>query len=227
MNTPLVFQRFLSETEHHYRQKLASLPLFDPSQTSKWSDEQKKLFAAVFYHLRGYFIDFMWYFANFCSDSEIKSIVLENINEELGLEGRMSHEQLYAQFAQECGIDVKDEIINETHYYPFAKEFNKQHLRWLTKHDVSEQLAAFAAYEKLDNIDYPHLSKLAASLNLSDKAMIFFKVHVHVEHFEAAYERLSTVWENNPENVKKAFAFVYSHQYEMWQTLSDTIFAVH
>nr|WP_278043936.1 iron-containing redox enzyme family protein [Legionella nagasakiensis] len=193
--------------------------------TSTWDDNRKKYFAAVFYHLRGYFIDFMWYVANFTEDEEIKDIILQNIQEELGTKSRTSHEKLYAQFAEECGVNIHDEIVNKTHYLPFAKEFNQEHLRWLTQHDKHSHLAAFSAYERLDNIDYPLLTEFAYSLDLSEKAMKFFKVHVYVKHFESTQDHLIDIWQTSPKTVREAFNFIYSHQLNMWQTLSNAIMA--
>ncbi|AHE67287.1 iron-containing redox enzyme family protein [Legionella oakridgensis] len=197
--------------------------MFNQAITSAWDNERKKYFAAVFYHLRGYFIDFMWYVANFTNDEEIKDIILKNIQEELGSKGRASHEQLYAQFAEECGVNIHDEIVNKTHYLLFARQFNQEHLRWLSQHDKHSHLAAFSAYERLDNIDYSLLTEFARSLNLSEKAMKFFKVHRYVKHFEPTVDQLAGIWQSSPETVQEAFNFIYSHQLEMWQTLSNTL----
>lgn len=220
---PLPFSQYLAQADSDYRKKLSAIPLFDSNKTLLWSKPQKKLFAAIFYHLRGHFIDFMWYLANFAPDEMTKVIVMDNIKEELG-EKKFSHETLYARFAKECGINISDEIINETHYLPFAKQFNKGHLAWLAGHDADEQFAAFAAYERLDNIDYPYLTEFAASLGISSQGLAFFRVHTHVEHFSSTLEKLVPLWERASEKVKNAVDFIYSHQLQMWQRLSDEIF---
>lgn len=121
-------------------------------------------------------------------------------------------------------MSISDEIINETHYLPFAKQFNKDHLSWLAGHDEEERFAAFAAYERLDNIDYPHLTEFAASLGISSKGLAFFRVHSHVEHFSSTLEKLLPLWEPACEKIKNAFDFIYSHQLQMWQRLSEEIF---
>ncbi|MDI9819837.1 MULTISPECIES: iron-containing redox enzyme family protein [unclassified Legionella] len=221
---PFAFEEFLSMTDAGYRHQLAQIALFD-KKTIFWDEERKKKFAAIFYHLRGHFINFMWYLANFSPDPYTKKIVMENIHEELGTESRFSHEMLYERFANECGVDIKDEIVNETNYLPFARQFNKEHLRWLTEHDADERLSAFAAYERLDNIDYPYLLEFAESLSLSPSATAFFRVHVHVEHFESTVEKLVPIWHESEEKVKKSFAFIYNHQINMWRQLSDITFS--
>lgn len=225
MPTENDFQCFIDEMDSSYHQSIANIPLFDTKQTQLWTPDQKHKFAAVFYHLRGYFIDFMWYLANFTKDDRIKNVVFDNIQEELGLGGKHSHEQLYARFAEACGVNIHQEIIHKTHYLPFAREFNQNHLCWLSEHDYLSQFAAFAAYERLDNIDYRNLLEFAYSLDLPRQAHAFFRVHVYVEHFESTLDLLMETWQKNPEKVREAFQFIYAHQTNMWQTLSNTIFA--
>lgn len=218
---------FIQQLDSSYKTQVLQIPLFNPQQTALWDSEQKKHFAAVFYHLRGHFINFIWYIANFCNNSAVKSVLLDNIHEEIGIESRFSHEYLYERFARECHVDIHDEIVNENNYLPFAKAFNKAHLGWLAQHDADQQLAAFAAYERLDNIDYPHLVTMAQSLKLSSQALGFFNVHVHVEHFDSTRDLIQPIWEQSPERLIEAFQFIYDHQYRMWQNLSDTVFELH
>jgi len=128
--------------------------------------------------------------------------------------------------AIECGVDIHDEIVHETHYQPFAKKFNKVHLEWLSLHDEEERLAAFSAYERLDNIDYPCLTQMAESLALSPQSLNFFKVHIHVQHFDSTRKLLLPLWDKHPEKIILAFNFIYTHQYEMWLNLSKHVFAL-
>lgn len=223
MVIPATFTQFLSDIDKDYRQQIQQIPLFDITKTSHWTSKQKHFFAGLFYHLRGHFINFMWYVANFASDDYTKTIILENIQEELGFKNRISHEKMYEIFAKECHLDIHDELVNETHYLPFAREFNNGHLRWLSTHDADERLAAFAAYERLDNIDYFYLTEFAKSLNLSKIATTFFNVHMHVEHFEPVVEKLIPIWLTSEEKVKDAFYFIYSHQRQMWEQLSTAM----
>lgn len=226
LTIPESLNRFLSQSDRDYRKSLTSIPLFDSQKTSAWNNEQKKYFACIFYHLRGHFINFVWYIANFSSDEHTKTLLIKNIHEELGIGKRFSHEVLYERFAKEFGADIHDEIINETHYLPFAKEFNKSHLKWLSQHENEDRLAAFAAYERLDNLDYPHLVKMAESIELSQHAMTFFNVHTHVEHFDSTLELIIPVWEKTPDKIIQSFHFIYSHQYKMWRDLSDEVFSL-
>jgi pyrroloquinoline quinone (PQQ) biosynthesis protein C len=203
---------------------MGSLVLFRPEVTGIWSLLDKQRFASVFYHIRGYFIDFMWFIANFTESDEVKTIIMDNMREELGANGKLSHEQLYANFASSCGVDIQDEIINKTNYLPFAKQYNKDHMVWLQQHNNSSRLAAFAAYERLDNIDYDYLYKLSDAMQLSEQARVFFKVHTLVEHFEPTIDLLEARWVENPSEIQEAFDFIYNHQLNMWQQLSDYLF---
>lgn len=226
-HTAETFFNFVQNSDVNYQNELACIPLFHQQKTSQWNKEQKKYFASIFYHLRGHFINFSWYVANFSTDEETKKIILKNLEDELGLGSRFSHELLYERFANECDVSIHDEIVNETHYLPFAKAFNKSHIQWLSLHDNQERLAAFAAYERLDNLDYPRLVEFGNSLNLSQQAMTFFKIHVHVEHFESSVDLLLPIWEQNPEKIKKAFHFIYEHQLNMWRDLSKSVFELN
>lgn len=219
-------QNFLSKVDTDYRQSLTTIALYDPEQTSTWDKEQKKIFAATFYHLRGHFINFLWYLANFASNEQTKKIILDNIHEEIGIGNCFSHEKLYERFAKECGVDIHDEIVHETNYLPFAKNFNKSHMQWLATHGELERIAAFAAYERLDNVDYPYLTQMAESLNLSAHALTFFRVHTHVEHFESTLELILPIWEKSPDILINSFHFIYTNQLQMWNNLSNYIFSL-
>lgn len=223
IGTLLEFDQFLIEVDQRYRQEMLLIPLF--SSRKPFTQKQKKIFAAVFYHLRGHFINFLWYIGNFSENVELKKIIINNISEELGIDSRLSHEKLYERFAQDCGVDIKDEIVNEIHYLPFAREFNKAHLRELRNQDEAGQVVILAAYERLDNIDYIYLTQLAKRFLVSSSATAFFRVHVNVEHFHPLKENLISIWNDSPEKIKKGFLFTYSHQLRMWQQLSDLIFS--
>lgn len=221
---PTLLDQYLKHFDDLYRTSLVQIPLFNPQLTAQFNGEQKKYFAAVFYHLRGHFINFMWYMANFSSSQTIKTLILNNIHEELGVGTLISHEMLYERFATECGVNIHDEIIHQTHYLPFAKQFNQKHIQWLATHSNEEGVAAFSAYERLDNIDYFYLLYLAKSFNLSSKALTFFKVHVHVKHFDATLDMLLPLWEQNPEQLMQSFDFIGNHQLTMWRNLSEVMF---
>lgn len=115
-NLPKSLSHFLIQSDLDYKNSLSSIPLFDVKRTIFWDDNLRKMFASIFYHLRGHFINFLWYVANFADNEASKQIIIQNIYEEIGIGNRFSHEKLYERFAKECGVDIHDEIVNETNY---------------------------------------------------------------------------------------------------------------
>ena len=182
----------------------------------------KKLGLPKFFHARGHFHDFLWYVGNHATDKETKDIVLKNIAEELN-GAAMSHEQMYFEFAKSVGADVSEEFISEETYLQFVKQFNHGHMRWLHLHDSDERFGAFAAYERLDNVDYAKLLQLVKELNVSNKVKVFFKVRSLVEHFSPTKVKLQGIWDVSSNKVKESFEFIGKHQINMWKMLSNEI----
>lgn len=218
------FENFLNDWDDNYKNNINKINLFNENLTRSFPQQKKAYFVKAFYHIRGHFHDFLWYMGNHAPTSTVKKIILSNIGEEFG--GNYgSHESLYYDFAESLSVDIKKEIAEETTYENYIAEFNKGHLKWLYNHDWIGCLAAFSAYEHLDNVDYPALSILAKNLGTSNKGLIFFKVHEKVKHFEPLNDFLLEAWQESPEKVKEGFDFIGSHQLGMWQNLSDRIFS--
>lgn len=221
-NSGMTLRKFIASHDQAYADELKKIPLFNPEKSRLLSFQQKQYVAKVFYHLRGHFHDFLWILGNFAPTPELKDIVIKNIAEEFGY--RCSHEELYIRFAEAFGVNILHEISEETSYLPFARAFNYGHKKWLVEHNWDEKLCAFAAYERLDNVDYPHLFNLANSFDLSEKQLAFFRVHMTVTHFENTEEQIAKVWHSNNNRVMQAFYFIYGHQLQMWKNLSEVVF---
>jgi pyrroloquinoline quinone (PQQ) biosynthesis protein C len=216
---------FLASWDVNYNKKINSLPLFDSRQTAKWTINQKSHFIKVLYHCRGHFHELLWFLACYAPNKGIKDIIIDNILEELGKNG-FSHEQLYDFSAKAVGVDITKEYIEQETYLPFCKEFNKGHLQWLNEHNWDMKISAFAALERLDNIDYVKGRDLAESLGLSGKELTFFNVHIHVDHFETVLRgAMLDVWEKDRKAVIEAFNFISDHQAKMWENLSEEVFS--
>ncbi len=213
---------FISKWSNDYTSELKLLPLFNTNITSKWNLVTRQKFIKIFYHARGHFYDFLWYMGNYAADKMVKKVILSNIEEEFGYASK-SHEELYMDFAQCHGVDLSTEHIEEKYYVNSIKNFNKNHLRWLANHDADSRLCAFAAYEKLDNVDYPYLTKVADSISTDRKGMLFFKVHERVEHFETTEEFLHDIWQHDNKKVEEAFGFIALNQIEMWRNLYNAV----
>ncbi|MBA3537165.1 MAG: iron-containing redox enzyme family protein [Tatlockia sp.] len=219
----ITFEEFITNWDLAYEREIQHIKLFNEQYNCTLSEKQKAYFVKAFYHIRGHFHDFLWFMGNIAPDIQIKEIIINNIAEEFG--GNYgSHEKLYYLFAESMNIDIQEEIENETTYEHYIAQFNKGHLNWLRKHEWLSCLAAFAAYEHLDNIDYRTLSLLARNIGTSSRGLTFFKVHEKVSHFSALSDLLENAWLENSEKIKKGFNFIGSHQLRMWNQLSDRVF---
>ena len=107
--------------------------------------------------------------------------------------------------------------------YTYLKDYNLGHLEWLDRHNWHGKLAAFSAYERLDNIDYTLLENLVKSFGVSGRGLAFFKVHNKADHFDRTYDDLQTVWATDRKQVEAAFTFIGQHQTDMWGWLSAAL----
>lgn len=216
---------FLEKWDTVYQAALRTILLFNSSETAKWSKEQQQLFIKLLYHQRGHFDDILWCVGNFAPDAQSKEMVVKNIREEFGGYAP-SHEKLYLDFAKSHGVDLTYEMIDETMYLPFLRTFNKELLRWLRTHDWDHCITAFAAIERLDNLDYPALKGVAESIETHDKDMIFFNVHIHVTHYDIIEQSgFADLWKRRPEIVESVFQFIADYYLDTWRHISDYVFA--
>lgn len=217
-------QTFLEEWDYEYSKSINDIPLFQFKHELNWTPEHKQLFAKLLYHARGQLYKFLWHMGNIAPDVRAKHLVLYNYAEEFG-EHSLSHEELYFIFTRDMGIASNDEVTDEKYYLQFFKDYNERQMNWLKNHEWDGCLGAFSAYERLDNVDYEKLLKIAQNLGASKRGLIFFKAHCEVEHFSAATPLLNEVWQRNEAVIRKAFKFISTEQAGMWKNLSDEIFA--
>lgn len=212
---------FLIAMDNSYKEALTNIDMFNVSKTVFWNEQQKRIFANLFYHARGHFYKFLWCLGSRSSELTTKNKVLENIKEEFG-EEKKSHEQLYFDFAQAVGVSLEKEIYEEKFYLPFLRDFDKNHIKWIVENSgESSKFALFSAYERLDNIDYANLLNLVKGMGVtSPRALTFFIVHSNASHFERLNPELNRIWEVDCHKVVSAFQFIYLNQLEMWQKLS-------
>jgi pyrroloquinoline quinone (PQQ) biosynthesis protein C len=217
-------QEFLEKWDADYRAALKTILLFDPIQTAKWSQDQQQLFIKLFYHQRGHFDDVLWLMGNFAPDAESKHVILGNIQEEFGGKAP-SHEQLYLDFAKSHGVDLTYELLEERWYLPFLHEFNQGLLRWLREQDWDRRIIAFAAIERLDNLDYPALKEVAVSFGTAQRFLVFFNVHMHVDHYSPLEKlRFEEIWQENQNAMLVGFNFIAEYYLAIWRRISDYVF---
>lgn len=217
---------FLEEWDMLYQDQVRKLDLFNFDKVKLWSQSQKEFFVRVFYHLRGNFSDFLWYMGSFSPDKETKQLILRNIEDEFSLNG-FSHEQLYFRFASFFGVDLTYELLEKKFYLPFAKEYINGQLRWLRDNDSDSRLTAFAAIERLDNLDYLNFKNIAIALGVEDKYLTFFNVHITADHFEDILSsKFLALWEKDSCLVKEVFSFVSKFQISMLLKFSESIYMI-
>jgi pyrroloquinoline quinone (PQQ) biosynthesis protein C len=216
-------QNFIAAKIQDYQNKVTKIKLFQTEFNQSLTLEQKQLFIKVFYHMRGHFYKFLWNLGNFTPNKEYKKVVLDNINEELGISGSKSHERMFMEFAKHFGVDIIDEIINETSYVEFTKDFHNGHIKFILENDFEMAWSAFAAYELEDNVDYAILENLAKNIGTPKEKLTFFTVHKNAGHFSSTETLLLEIWNKNPEKVKQSFNFIFEHQLQSWQNLSDLV----
>ncbi|MBI2148881.1 iron-containing redox enzyme family protein [Candidatus Woesearchaeota archaeon] len=220
-------KQFLEQWDMMVSKNYKEIKLFNPEFTTNITIDQMKHFFKVFYHLRGHFHDFLWYMGNNAPDENSKDIILDNLKEEFGK--NRSHEQLFWQSAEVINIDLAEELIYQKNYIDFAKDFNRGHLLYLVSHDWERNVAAFAAYERLDNIDYANLLEFIKSFNVfknNPNALAFFVMHSKVKHYEMIDEgfNLEMIWAKDKNKIIESFNFIAEHQNKMWKKLSNEVF---
>lgn len=218
-------EQFLAAWDVEYKRQAEKLDLFKAEITGKWNEAQRKKFIQLLYHQRGHFDDILWFMGNFSPDSNTKEMILENIRDEFG-RGQRSHEKLYLDFARDMGVDLTDELIDEKFYLPFLKEYNKGQLRWLRDHDWNHRLVAFAAIERLDNVDYTFLKNIVTSFGVEKVDLVFFDAHIDVKHFDnVSNNGLFELWRSQAELVKSVFNFIKDYQLDIWKKILEAIIA--
>ena len=216
----LSFQEYLDNWDKNYRAAVEKLPVFNnPKVVAEWPLARKKFFVKLLYHARGHFSDFLWYMGNVAPSKKEKDLVLHNFSEEFGGHAP-SHEQLYFYFAKELGVSPEI-LMSDDFYLGFLKEFNKGHLDWLRSNGWEGCLAAYSAYERLDNLDYKNLLTIAQNMKLTTKGLVFFKVHYEAEHFDVTESAINAIWETHKPQVIASFDFIANHQIAMWTKFAE------
>ena len=217
----LDLNEFISIWEDSYKKEQSQIPLFQAGFGKNLNLEQKQKFVKQFYHVRGHFYEMLWFLGSLAPSFEYKKVVLQNITEEFG--GKISHEQLYWDFAKELDVDIQKEILTQINNFEYIREFDFSHKKWVISQKWTTSWAAFCAYEKQDNLDYGKLYDLAKDFGVSEKGLFFFKIHAHVQHFKTTENLLQECWKSDSEAVKSGFEFIKSAQMKVWKGLSEEV----
>lgn len=223
-NTMITLKQFVEESLTNYTARSKEIPLFQEETQKSLTNYQQKQFVKVFYNVRGHFYKYLWYLGSLTDNNQIKSLVCKNIKEEFGT--TVSHDTLYFEFGEQYGLDRYTEIVEESNYLPFVREFDKGHLKVLLSQTDNYAWAAFSAYEALDNIDYQLTKDLVQNFSLKPKSVEFFETHVHVTHFQDTSPQLTAIWETDPQSVRDGFEFILDHQLTMWNKFWEYLAAL-
>jgi len=212
----MTLEQFLPDWSDQYTAKVSLLPLFNPIE---WTKERREVFVRMFYDGGGHFDRLLFLIGSRATDERLKNVVLDKIKDEFG-GSKNSYEELYLEFALSQGFDVSRQILNPDSCH----DFSHGHLVvWFGKHDADHRLAATAACQMLDNVDYQNLERVAVGMGATGRALVFFEVRRNVPHFGALRPLLAEVWESSPESVKAGFDFIGEQQIELWRKLGEEI----
>ena len=138
----------------------------------------------------------------------------------------LSHEQLYAKFAEQLGEPNVLEYVTDELSYKNVHNFVKSQCELVVLHadDFDFIWSAYTAIEALDNVDYKHLLQMAEGVFVSEEGLEFFRVHMLVQHYEVATPLLLPIWVRDDETVRRAFSEVANLQLQAWKNLSAAYF---
>jgi hypothetical protein len=217
----MTLTQFLSVQIQYYKQSVKEIDLFKTDKQLQFTTEQKKEFVGVFYHIRGYLYELLWYLGCQVKDTNKRKMILKNFMEEF------DHNDMYFEFAKSFDVDCVKELIQETKNLDFVKNFNKGHIKYIFGNSDIAIWTLFSVYEALDNTDYSNLGILARNIGNSNTDFKFFDIHTNATHFAFLEESFLELWEKDSFQVMQATEFVLMHQLQMWQNLSDHIFSLN
>ncbi|MEB3826155.1 iron-containing redox enzyme family protein [Phormidium sp. CCY1219] len=217
-------RQFVEPWYEKYAQSLNAMKLFTAHE--QLTKEQQIYFVQLVYHLyRLSSQEILWYLGNHAPNLTIKQSIIDNIREEMGGAGR-SHEEMYHNFAVAVGIDIKSKYFMDDTYPSFVSGYKRGWIEWLQSgedQDTHSIACLLSAWEKLDNVDFLALLRVAETFNVPQNALTFFKVHCEAKHFEIMEPVLLPLWEKNSQKVEEIFQFVSQYELKMRQQLSDAV----
>ena len=161
-------------------------PFYQAWSAGKLSLDNLRDYACQYYHHVDAFPRYLSATHSNCQHSEARKVLLENLNDEEGMNGLDSHPALWLQFTKGLGLSVADVINCEL--FPETKQFIDDFLT-LSRSSYAEGLGALYAYERqIPQTAASKITGLKQFYNISDEATLkFFLVHLEadVEHAEA------------------------------------------
>lgn len=185
-------------------------PFYQAWSAGKLSLDDLRKYACQYYHHVEAFPRYLSATHSNCPLPHARQILLENLNDEEGINTGESHPNLWLQFAK--GLGLCEEIVKDSVPITETKQFIEAFL-CLSRSSYAEGLGALYAYER--QIPQTAASKiigLKQFYNIDDEATLkFFLVHLEadVEHSEATktlMQELSPVEKIKAEKAAKKIA---------------------
>lgn len=161
-------------------------PLYQAWSAGKLSLDNLRDYACQYYHHVDAFPRYLSATHSNCQHSEARKVLLENLNDEEGMNGLDSHPALWLQFTK--GLGLSEAAVINCELFPETKQFIDDFLT-LSRSSYAEGLGALYAYERqIPQTAASKITGLKQFYNISDEATLkFFLVHLEadVEHAEA------------------------------------------
>ena len=141
-------------------------------QMYKFSKEFSKILARIF---------------SFCPEEEAQSVIMENLNDEMGLgDLNSTHPALFRRFTRELGID--DQTLETIQTEPETQNLINTYFGLAERYSYLAALGAvgFASEGIVSNL-YTQIQKgILETSAFSKEAMVFFDLHIDVDMIHAA-----------------------------------------
>ena len=211
---------FLQQVSASEKALLAALGIERKLKTYLTSRPSLTRFAEAFYFIRVHFVKINFIVGARCPTHELHwGGLAHNLMEELGGDVGPSHNELYRWFLNDAGIADENSLTCPE----FAAYFDKKWEDYARNAPLEDALGAIAVYEIFDNPDYQMFLNVMSHSGVSDRGLIFFKVHAKAAHFELFWEyfRHASNQPGGGKAIQRATDFVLQTQREMWSGLLD------
>lgn len=161
-------------------------PLYQAWSAGKLSLQDLCTYACQYYHHVEAFPDYIRATLRNCHSSHAQQVLLDNLNDEEGLNHQESHPVLWLQFAK--GLGLCEETVKNSIAFPETKQLIEDFLS-LSNSSYAEGIGALYAYERqIPQTAASKITGLKEFYNIEDPLTLkFFLVHreADVEHSKA------------------------------------------
>lgn len=161
-------------------------PLYQAWSAGKLSIDNLRTYACQYYHHVDAFPRYISATHSNCQSLNARKVLLENLNDEEGMNGLDSHPILWLQFAK--GLGLSETSVTNSPLFPETKQFIDEFLS-LSRSSYAEGLGALYAYERqIPQTAASKIMGLKQFYNIEDEDTLkFFLVHMEadIEHAEA------------------------------------------